>query len=426
MSGKIINLADGAEGLFVKNVRFNTTKISFNFFLPLASDTAAEYALLPFILTTCSKKYPDFSRLNYKLNRLYGAQLEASVEKSGDCQLLRMGISVINDRFTFENESLIKQASELLLDLVFDPKTENEAFFTEDLAREKRKAVEHIRSEVSEKRIYAKNRLISEMYKGKAYGVPKCGTEDDVLTITGSSLYSAWKRMLSNAYVRVNVIGAAVPDGFFDVIKGYFSSVERTDITDCFKCDKTALRPEPLEITERMDVSQGKLVMGFSSDMAGDDSETLPLMVMCDIFGGGPYSRLFENVREKMSLCYYCSASSVRQKGLLTVESGVETENAQKARNEILNQLEIMKKGEFGDFEYSSSLKSIADSLKTYNDSQNSLDLWYALKVYNGALCSPDDIAAKISQITRDDVIAAANGIHLNTVYRLLPKEDEK
>jgi predicted Zn-dependent peptidase len=157
--------------------------------------------------------------------------------------------------------------------------------------------------------------------------------------------------------------------------------------------------------------------------MFGDDDLSLPLLVMCDIFGGGPYSRLFTNVREKLSLCYYCAASSVRYKGLLMVDSGVEVENADKAIDEILNQLEIMKNGEFTDSEFDSSIKSICDSLNTYYDSQGALDLWYALKVNNPNLYSPEDIIEKIKQITKEDVIFAAKGVNLHTVYKLLPRE---
>ena len=174
-----------------------------------------------------------------------------------------------------------------------------------------------------------------------------------------------------------------------------------------------------------MAVKQGKLVMGFSADMWGDDDNTLPLMVMPDIFGGGPYSKLFSNVREKMSLCYYCSASTVRQKGLVTVDSGVEAENADKAKREILNQLDAVKNGEFTDFEYEASLKSIRDSLNSYNDSQVTLDTWYALKANNKNLYSPEEIGEKISAITREDIINAAKGIKLHTVYKLLPKEEK-
>lgn len=423
MLNKIIKLKDGVEGLFVKNERFNTTSISFNFYLPLKKETVAENALLPFILTSCSEKYPSFSALNYKLNKLYGARLDASTEKYGDCQLLRMTVSVIDDRFTFDSDSLVKQASELLLGLIFSPSTQDGAFLESDVEREKRKAIEHIKGEIAEKRIYAKNRLLSEMFKDTPYGLPKCGTVEDVEKTDGKSLYKAWENMLSSAFVRVQVVGASLPNRFFEDIAEKFQKVKRINITDCKFCLPAKPTDKPKTVFEKMEVKQGKLVMGFSSEMYGDDDMSLPLMVMCDIFGGGPYSRLFSNVREKMSLCYYCSASSVRYKGLLTVDSGVETANAEKAQNEILNQLEIIKKGEFTDFEFDASVKSICDSLSTYYDSQNSLDLWYALKINNQNLYSPKDIAEKIKKITREDVILAAKGVKLHTVYKLLPKE---
>ncbi len=423
MSNKIIPLSDGVEGLFIQNHRFNTTSVSFNFYLPMQKSTVANNALLPFILTSCSKDYPDFTALNLKLSKLYGARLDSSCEKYGDCQLLRMTISVIDDKFSFDSDSLVLEASELLLKLVFNPNAENGEFKANDVEREKRKAIEHIRGEIAEKRVYAKNRMISEMFEGTPYGIPKCGTVSDVENVTVKSLYSAWCNMLETAFVRVHVVGGAVPQGLFENIKERFEAVNRHDITDCRICKPAQKTAKVNTVFEKMDVKQGKIVMGFSSDIYGDDDMSLPLLVMCDIFGGGPYSRLFTNVREKMSLCYYCAASSVRYKGLLTVDSGVEVENAGKAIDEILNQLEIMKKGEFSDSEFESSIKSICDSMKTYYDSQNSLDLWYALKVNNQNLYSPEDIIEKIKNITKEDVIYAARGVNLHTVYKLLPKE---
>lgn len=425
MSEKIVSLSNGIEGLFIKNDRFNTTLISCNFYMPLKEDTAAAYALLPFILTSCSKKYADFSKLNFKLSRLYGATLDASAEKYGDFQLLKMKISVINDRFTLDGESLINQATDLLLKLIFEPNVEENAFLESDVSREKRKAIEHIKSEYSEKRIYAKNRLIEEMYRGTAYGTAKCGKISDVEKITGASLFSAWKKLLSSAFIRFQVIGAALPEGLFENISEKFSTVDRENITNCKKSLPTNHTEIPYSVTETTSVNQGKLVMGFSSEMYGNDDASLPLMVMCDIFGGGPYSKLFSNVREKMSLCYYCSASSVRMKGLITVESGVESSNAEKAEKEILNQLEAVKNGDFTDFEFESSIKSIKDSLGGYADSQASIDQWHALKVNNPEPYSPEEVAKKISNITREDVIKAANGVHLHTTYKLLPKEAE-
>jgi len=426
MSVKLTPISEGVEGLFINNDRFNTTLISFNFYLPLKSETVADNGLLPFILTTCSDKYRDFSRLNYKLSKLYGAHLEASTEKTGDFQLLRVCISVINDRFAIDGEELTAEACDLLLSLIFEPKVENGAFYDEDVQREKRKAIEHIRGEISEKRIYAKNRMIEEMYESELYGVSKCGTEKQVNAATGDSLYNAWLNMLSSAYIRVQVVSNALPSGLFERISECFEAIERKNITDCSFVKPTAVREKVKTVTEKMSVAQGKLVMGFSSEVYGNGEEAVPLMVTADIFGGGPYSRLFTNVREKMSLCYYCSASAVRIKGLLTVDSGVEAENFQKAQSEILNQLEIVKKGEFSDFEYQASLKSLKDSLKTYNDSQTSLDLWYSLRISSADLISPEDFAQKLDNITREDIVKTAKGIKLNTVYRLMPDGEER
>jgi len=423
MSLKVTAISNGVDGLFLSNDRFNTTRISFNFYLPLERQTVANNALLPFVLTTCSEKYPDFSKLNYKLSKLYGARLESSCEKTGDFQLLRVCISTINDSFALDGESLVAEACELLLNLIFNPKVENGAFCDEDVNREKRKAIEHIKSELSEKRVYAKNRMLEEMYKGEKYGIPKCGTQEDVNAITGTTLYEAWKNVLKSAYIRVQVVSSTMPSGLFDKIRDRFSSIERENITVCDEVSPTKALNEPKTVTETMKVAQGKLVMGFSSELYGDSNKALPLMVMTDIFGGGPYSRLFTNVREKMSLCYYCSASSVRIKGLVMVASGVEAENFEKAQKEILNQLDIIKENKFSDFEFESSLKSINDSLNSYNDSQTSIDVWYSIRVFDKECLSPEEIAEKLSEITREDVVRAAKGVKLNTVYRLMPEK---
>ncbi len=425
MSAKITQLSLGAEGVFIKNDRFNTTSISFNFYVPLSNETVAEYALLPFVMTTCSKAYPDFSRLNLKLAKLYGANLSASAEKVGDYQLLKIAISVIDDRFSLDEESLCDSATELLTNLVFEPKVENGAFCQEDVEREKRKAIEHIRGDLAQKRIYAKKRLIEEMYKGKPYGIPKCGTESQVQQITGESLYAAWVKLLSSAFLRVNVISRSMPQGLFDGIAEKLSTITRTDIPDCTKSAPTAPVRKVREITEQMDIAQGKLCMGFSSKTYGDDESAAALTVMCDIFGGGPYSRLFANVREKLSLCYYCASSSVKSKGLITVDSGIEKQNAEKAQDEILNQLEIIKEGNFDDSDFESSIKSITDSFKSYNDSQGLLDAWYSIKIVKDKLLSPEESAALISNVTRKDVINVARGVKLHTIYKLLPKDKE-
>lgn len=423
MLPEITSLGEGIVGQFIKNDRFNTTLISFNFYLPLKKETVAENALLPFVLTTCSEKYPDFSKLNYKLTRLYGAELISSCEKVGDYQLLKMAISVINDKYTIDKEDLTAQACELLCDLIFKPKAENGEFALEDTEREKRKAIEHIKGELNEKRLYAKRRLVEEMFKGEAYGVSKCGTVEQVEAITGKSLYTAWENMLKSGYVRINVVSSALPRGLFESISQSFERINREKVTDCKVNTPLAPVKSVRTVTENMDITQGKLVLGFTSDISGADRETLALTLMCDIFGGGPYSRLFNNVREKLSLCYYCAVGLVKIKGFLTVDCGIDSKNEEKAIKAITDQLFIMKKGMFTDFEFESAVKSTKDSLKTYYDSQAMLDMWYSLKIFEENPPSPEDLSQLISKVTREEICEAAKGIELHTIYSLKPCE---
>ena len=425
MSVSEFEISNGAQGLFIKNSRFKTTLVAVNFYLPLKRDRVAEFALLPFILTTCGKDYPSFRKLNFKLSKLYGAELTASAEKIGDYQLLKMSVSVISDKYALDGETLTQEAIELLKSLVFEPKVENNSFFPEDVEREKRKAIEHIKGEFSEKRIYAKVRLIEEMYKDDCYGTPKCGKVEDVEAIDGATLFKAWQEMLATAFIRINVVSNTMPTGLFDSIAEKLSGINRENITDVSKTKPTKPAKEVKKIVEKTAVNQGKLVMGFSLDNAGGDTSTADAFVATDIFGGGPYSKLFSNVREKMSLCYYCAARSVRIKGLVTVESGIEAENAEKAQKAILEQLKILQDGNVSDDEFNSSILGLSDSLKTYNDSSEALEFWYSTRISDKEILSPEEFAKRVKSVKKEDVIKAAKGIKLNTVFLLLPEVEK-
>lgn len=415
-------IADGVQGIFIKNTRFNTTLISLNFYMPLKSETISPNALLTYVLSTCSGKFGGFKEMNRHLNFLYGADVAVSAMPVGNTQLIRFVITAINDRYTLNGEKNVSAAADYLLSLLFEPRTENGAFFESDLAREKRKMLEDIEAELNEKRNFARKRLREEMFENDPFGVGKLGTKEDLLKITAQSLKTALDEMLKSAFVSVQVVGEELPQNLFCQISEKFSSIKRENITDCKALVPPVKRETVKEVTDRMDVVQGKLVMGFTSELYGDDEDSLPLMIAVDIFGGGPYSRLFSVVREKMSLCYYCSASSVRSRGFVMVDSGLEAENTEKAKSEILNQLEIVRNGEFSDFEFESSIKSICGSLKSYDDSLSSLDLWYALKIYNSRLLTPEEMCEKVKEITKEEVVKAAKGISLNTVYTLLPE----
>lgn len=420
---KPVVVTNGVDGLFVKNNRFNTTLVSFNFYLPLSSEEMSVNALLPYVLTSCSDKYKTYTELNMALNMLYGAGLSTSVSKIGDAQLLKIAISVINDEYSLDGEKVIQKATELLMDLIFEPKTVDGAFCQEDVVREKRKAHEHILGEINDKRLYSRKKLISEMFEGTPYAGSIYGTTELLEKVDGKQLYKAWKNVLSNAYVRVQLIGKELPTGFFEGVAKRFSGYNRTQTNDYKASTRLQKRDDAKRVIERLDVAQGKLVMGFSSDTWGNDAYALT--VATDIFGGGTYSGLFTTVREKLSLCYYCSASANKNKGYIMVDSGVEFANAKRAEEEILNQLSLVQNGKFDESVLISSKKNILNSLNSSYDSLGALDGWYCSNIFNDEIKTPEEVGEIINSLTVEEIIAAAKGIKLNTVFMLLGREGE-
>ncbi len=422
---QIIKLADGVEGLFIESSRFNTTLVSFNFYLPLSTEHYAENALLPYVLSSCCDEYKSFRELNLELGRLYGATLSAGSAKFMDYQRISISVSVINDRYSIDGDAIVKRAAELLASLIFAPALEGEAFSSHDVERERAQMLDRISGEINDKRGYARAKTLSLMFGSDPYGLPRFGTEDAMKKVDGAALFKAWNRMLREAFIRINVVGEHLPDGIFTAASSAFSAIKRENITT-FSGYNLPNLDIAQNVKEHMDIAQGKLVMGFSLGEVGEEKDTAAMSVMCDIFGGGPYSRLFTNVRERLSLCYYCACMAVKNKGIMLVDSGVEAQNAQKAESEILNQLDIMKKGQFTEQEFCSSIRSICDSIKSVEDSQDAINLWYASRVFDSSVSSPDELIKLVSDVTREDVIKAAQDVKLHTVYTLLPQEEQK
>ena len=422
MSVSSFDIDEGVKGNFIYNPRFNTTLLSYNFYLPLDKNTMAREALLPYLLSSCCEKYRDYIDLNIRLLELYGADLSCSCNKCGHLFHIRFAISVINSELSLGNDNPVCDAADLLSSMIFAPAIKDSAFFEDDLAREKRKSIERIEGEINNKRSFAKTRLLAEMFGDDPYGKFKYGTTEEVNALTVHNLYDAWQTLLNTAQVQINVVGKTLPEGVFSRAKEEFSKYNRHFLTDLTFERPFAEANSVKDITERFDVTQGKLVMGFTSAVRGDLKTSAALTLCADIFGGGPYSKLFTNVREKQSLCYYCSASARRSKGFMTVDSGIEQDNADKVISAVLCELEDMQKGNFEDEVIEASKKSITDALHAYYDSSAALDLWYSREIYEHY--SPEEAAEIISAVSKEDIVNAAKGLKLHTVYRLLPKKE--
>ena len=231
-SNSAIKIADGVEGLFIKNTRFNTTLISLNFYMPLENETVSKNAMLTYILSTCSGRFGGFKEMNRHLNMLYGADVAVSAMPVGNTQLIRFVITAINDKYTLGGEKNVSDAADYLLSLLFEPRLENGVFFKADLLRERRKMLEDLEAELNEKRNFARKRLKEEMFENDPFGLNKLGTSQAISEITEAGLKKALDDMLKSAFISVHAVGETLPEGLFEKVGERFGAIKRENITN--------------------------------------------------------------------------------------------------------------------------------------------------------------------------------------------------
>lgn len=413
-----IAVAQGVDLVCVDANRFKTNEIAVSFCTPLSKNTASVNALLISLLSHSGKEYPDMLSLNKKLAMLYGASLSSVTQKIGENQVLSIHISSLDDKFSLADTKISTESIELLLSLIFNPNLdENGDFLAEDIEREKRFLCEKLKAEENEKRTYALRQAEKYMFKDEPYSVNAYGSVEDVSNITPSDVKSAWENLIKTAKIQFAIVGTADCNDTLDCIKSKFDAVER-DYASPVSSVFVPVATEVNEILERIDVKQGKLVLGFRVNMKSDDAKTPAMRSFCDVFGGGPYSKLFANVREKLSLCYYCSARYLRQKSCILIQCGCEEENMDKAVAEILNQLEEIKKGNF-DSEFASSKISLTDSINSVNDESMTLLAWYQNQIVDANTKSPAQSAKENDSVAKEDIQRCAELITLDLVYKL-------
>lgn len=417
------NIADGVSLVNVNAGRFKTNEIAISLALPLKEETASANALFINLLSRRSAEYKNQTELNRKLANLYGASLSAVVTKVGECQVLKLGITCLDDKFSLDGGSISFECLKLLVSLLFEPRLNGSAFFDEDVESEKRILIEKIDAENNEKRTYVLRQAERLMFDGEPYAINRFGTVDSIKMLTSADVFNAWKNALETAKIMVTIIGSADCDKAERLVKNALEGIERkfAELPDAVFvpcCDRVK------EQMERLDVKQGKLVLGYRVNLKPDDELAAAMRTFCDVFGGGPYSKLFANVREKMSLCYYCSARYTRTKSMILIQCGCNEENMDKAVNEIQNQLAIIKNGDFEE-EFHSSKLAMKDALLSVNDTPEAIEAWYVNQLADDKLKTPERSSAENDSVTSEQVQHCASLLTLDTIYKLSsPKEE--
>ena len=416
-------------GVFLTHLgtdKFKTACLSVNLLTQLNRETAAMNALIPAVLRRGTTRWRDMEQLSRRMDELYGTAIEPVIRRIGEIHCLGFFASFPEPAYLPGGENLLGEVCSLTAELLLSPNTRGGLLLPQYVDSEKEKLADLIRSRVNDKRSYALQRCIEEMCCYEDFAVSRFGSLEECESIHYKKLTKHYRELVRSCPVEIFYCGRSANRAVCAALRDAFGGMPRGEINWDIGTDlrMNAVEDHVRYVEERMDVSQGKLVMGFRLGECMEEPDIPALYVFNAVFGSGPTSKLFLNVREKLSLCYYASSAIVLRKGLMLVSSGVAFENFEKARDEIFAQLEAVKKGEISDEEMTWARRAVASDLRAAMDSQGDLEGFWLSQALDGLDYGPRELAELVGEVTKEDVMAVANSLECDLIY-FLRGEDE-
>jgi len=413
---------NGIEVYCIRMEKFKTNSINIFFQDDLSRENASKNALVPAVLRRGCEKLPTFRDIALRLEELYGMSFDCGVTKKGERQIIQFSIEHISDTYADKDAGLFENAFELITEIIARPVLENGVFKAEYVEQEKENLKRLIESRINDKIQYSVDRCYEVMCKDEPFGIYDYGSIEDLEPINPENLYRHYLTMLETFPVKVFITGNADESKIEKALKRLFG-IKRGGIKNIGTPGVFADVKNVRNVTEKLDVNQGKLCLGFRTNTSPDSSGYYGLLVYNGILGGGVHSKLFQNVREKAGLAYYVFSRLEKFKGLMVIGSGIEADNRDRALEIIMEQLDEIRKGNISEYEYESTLKTIETGIKSLRDNQYQVVDFYLSQITANTEDTFDTLIEKVRRVTRTDIINAAAGIKLDTIYFLAPAE---
>lgn len=411
----------------LENDKFKTGCLSISLLTQLDRETAAMNALIPYVLRRGSRNHTDMQALATELDGLYGSYIEPVVRKIGEIQCIGFLASFADDKYLPDGSGVFESIANLCGEILLAPCTKGGLLLPEYVDSEKDKLLDSIKSRLNDKRSWALQRLIEQMCCYEPFAVSRLGTEDTAENIYYQKLTKHYRSLIMTCPIEIFYCGSLGADAVAEKLSDAFSGMPRGEIDYDIGTDirMNAVEESVREFTDELSVTQGKLVMGYRLGDCMEDPDIAALYVFNAVFGGCVTSKLFMNVREKLSLCYYASSLVDLHKGLMIVSSGVDFDKFGAAKAEICAQLEAIKRGEVTDDELLAAKKSVASDLRATLDSQYNLEGFYLANTIDGLDFDPEELAEAVECVELQAVVDIANSVVGDAVYYLRGNGEE-
>ena len=411
----------GIKSHIVETDLFKTNVISIYFTVPLTRKDVTKNSVLTLLLKNGGKKFPTQYDVSRKLDKMYGAYLSFGVTKRGDNQVIKFYIDTIKNDYTFEKEDLLEESFELLLDIIFNPNTDEDGYFDDDsIQLEKNNLKNVLESAKDDKDSYAFDRCLEEMYAHNGFGLNQYGVLEDVDKIKKEDLKEAYEKILNESKIDIFISGNVNENRVNEMIDGselINNLNEREGIFINYDEEKEKIE-DVQKIEEKLAVVQGKLVIGIDACNYMPNYRSVGL-VFNAILGDGPNSMMFQNVREKEGLAYSARSNFVYQKMNIFIRLGIMSKNYEKALELSLKQVENIKEGNFSEEDLENAKTFLISGIRSLKEDQEAILLFYFGRELSNDKVTLDEYEETIKKVTRENILEFSKGINVNTIYYL-------
>lgn len=414
---KTIQLQPGITLRCYTDARFKQGCLSIQFVRPMHKDEAALNALIPAILLRGCETSPDLRSITLRLDDLYGASVGVLVRRAGDYQTTGLVCGFIEEKYALPGDQVLAPMLQFLGELLLRPVQEKGGFCKEFVEGEKRNLQAAIEAQRNDKRTYASEKLFQYMCENDSYGVPRLGSVESVQAVTPESAWRQYQNLLKHSPVEIFYVGSAQPEVLEQLLKPLLATVAQA-VADL--PEQTAYAPCSMtDRTEYLEVSQGRLAMGFVTDITFRDPRFVAMQLCNTILGVSMTAKLFTVIREKMSLCYDIGSTYYGSKGIVTVSAGIDFDKQDLVRREILRQLELCCQGQITPEELESAKQATISQLQGIHDSASAVEGYYGANALTGQNMTPQEYIRAIQLTTVEQIAQAAQTVKQHTVYFL-------
>ncbi|MBO5355670.1 MAG: insulinase family protein [Clostridia bacterium] len=408
----------GTAKLFcIPTDRFKSEYFSLRFTVPLRTETAQKNALTTAVLGRGTKHFPTKLALNRHLDELYSTAISTRNQRLGDMQCIGLAADFLGARYVGGGDGLLPQIVSIMAELLYAPAMQDGLFCDEYLESEKNNLRDAIRAAINNPRSYALSKCRKLLCGGEPYALSLFGEEETIDGITATTLTERYHALLGEIVPTFFYVGNTDPFKVAALIKASFPAFET--LPSPYAATVKRGEGAPALATEEMPLCQGKLSIGFRSDVSLGHRLAPAMLLLNEIFGGSPASKLFLNVRERRSLCYHCSSSVDLYKGVLFANAGMTPENRTLTEEAILQEFAAIAKGNISQTEFEAAHRSLEYSYRQVFDNPAALSDFYAGRDLIGSSDTVENFRDAVSRVMREDVVEASEHIRQGATFFL-------